>query len=180
MAFFDEPEHETDELTEVLENDVEILNGASIEMLGPYIEGIFGILAAIGFSLYEERDFFLYCLPAYPVLIFAAYMMWKYQKGIIIFSEEHKEEADDFATEMIVNYQTSQSFGFIDPFVEKYTKILKKDSMRTRSSNLCVGMLFGLAEGCFIASFAYLFYVGIWFTQDNFNEEENGFDVEAD
>lgn len=32
----------------------------------------------------------------------------------------------------------------------------------------------------FIASFAYLFYIGIWFTQENFDEEENGFLVEAD
>lgn len=52
--------------------------------------------------------------------------------------------------------------------------------MRTKSSNLCIGFLFGLAEGCFIATFAYLFYIGIWFTQVNFNEDENGFDVEAD
>lgn len=43
-----------------------------------------------------------------------------------------------------------------------------------------VGFMFGLAEGCFIATFAYLFYIGVWFTQDNFNEENNGFDVEAD
>jgi hypothetical protein len=55
--------------------------------------------------------------------------------------------------------------------------MLEKNSMRVKCANLCIGFMFGLAEGCFIATFAYLFYIGIWFTDDNFNETENGFDV---
>lgn len=107
IAFFDEDEHSTEKLCEVLEDDVELLNGASFEMIGPILEGLCGVAVAIGISLTEERDFFVYCIPAYPVLILSSLMMWKYQKGLIVHSEKYVEEADDFSTEMICNYQTA-------------------------------------------------------------------------
>jgi ABC-type multidrug transport system fused ATPase/permease subunit len=118
IGFFDEDEHSTEKLCAILENDVEILNGAGIESIGPILEGLFGILAGIGFALYEERDFFLYCIPAYPVLIASSYMMWRYQKGLVISSEKYMEAAHEFSTEMIINYQTSQSFGYVDKLVD--------------------------------------------------------------
>lgn len=100
------------------------MNGASVEIIGPFIEGFFAIAAAVVFSVYEERDFFLYCLPAYPTIIYASFMMWKYQKGLTVYPEDEMEEANDYTTEMIVNYQTSQSFGYTDRLVEKYKTML--------------------------------------------------------
>lgn len=90
------------------------------------------------------------------------------------------EYAYEFTTEMITNYQTAQSFGFPEIMVEKYKKMLIQHKTKNRCKNLWIGFGFGLAEGCFIASFAYLFWAGVAFLQDNFNEDENKFDVEAD
>lgn len=100
-------------------------------MIGPVLEGITGVVVAIVISLTEERDFFIYCIPAYPVLFLSSWMMWKYQKGIIVHSEKYVEDADDFSTEMIVNYQTAQSFGFTDELCKKYEQMLRKNSSRT-------------------------------------------------
>lgn len=72
--------------------------------MGPIIEGMFAIIAAVVFSVLEERDFFIWTLPAYPVLILSSYMMWKYQKGITVYSHSFMDEANEFTTEMIVNY----------------------------------------------------------------------------
>ena len=180
IGFFDEDKHTTEYLTEILQDDVEILNGVSVEAVGPYIEAFCGVATAVALSLTEERDFFVWCLPGYPVLMASSYMMWKYQKGLIVHAEDQLEDADDYTTEMILNYQTAQSFGFPGMLVTKYERMLLKHSRKNRCTNFCVGFMFGLAEGCFIATFAYLFWAGVKFTQDNFNEENIGFDVEAD
>ena len=64
--------------------------------------------------------------------------------------------------------------------VQKYSKMLLEYKTKNRCKNLWVGFGFGLAEGCFIASFAYLFWAGTAFLMDYFNEDENKFEVEAD
>jgi len=41
--------------------------------------------------------------------------------------------------------------------------------------NMTIGFFFGLAEGIFIATFAYLFYYGGKLLDDSFDEEEYDF-----
>jgi hypothetical protein len=50
QSFFEQPEHEVDYLTGVLQDDTEVLNGAGIEKLGPWVEGAFSLVAAIVIS----------------------------------------------------------------------------------------------------------------------------------
>lgn len=53
--------------------------------------------------------------------------------------------------------------------------------MKTKPVNMTIGFMFGLAEGLFIATFAYLFYYGGKLIDDSFDEEENDFiDITAD
>lgn len=76
IGFFDEDKFSSEYLCEVLQDDVAILNGVSVEALGPYIEAACGLIIAVALSLREEMDFFVWCLPGYPILMLSSYMMW--------------------------------------------------------------------------------------------------------
>jgi len=63
----------------------------------------------------------------------------------------------------------------MEVITKKYEDLLTKNSMRTKPMNMCIGFMFGLAEGLFIATFAYLFYFGGKLLDDSFDDEENDF-----
>ena len=78
IGFFDEDKYTTEYLTDILKDDIPLLNGVSVEVIGPYIEALCGVITALVLSLLEESDFFVWCLPAYPVIMISSYMMWQY------------------------------------------------------------------------------------------------------
>ena len=107
IAFFETDGNETEKLIEILADDCEKLNGASIESIGPYLEAICAIMTGLALCIYEERDMLLYCIPAFPLFIYSSYFMWRYQSGLYYSSDAHMDEINEFSNEMISNFQTA-------------------------------------------------------------------------
>lgn len=124
IAFFETEGRDTQQLTEVLENDCEMLNGASIEALGPIVEASSAIAMGLILCIYEERDMLIYCIPAFPLFIYSSYFMWRYQQGLYYSSDAFVDEINDFSNEMIANFKTAQSFGHMDKILKKYEDLL--------------------------------------------------------
>jgi len=167
LAFFEQEKHDVGYLVGVLQDDAELLNGASIEKLGPWVEGFCSIVAAIIIAAVFCPEQMIACVLCLPVLVVCSRTMWAYQKGLTRQATAFAGEAAQLSQEMIKNFRTVQSLGHEEEIIKKYEDYLAQNLTQTKRANLWTGLFFGIAEGLFIFTFAVLFLVGGYVIKSN-------------
>lgn len=77
LEFFDKTENSSGNLAGLLSNDINEINGVSIEMIIMLIFGFISIVTASIFALVLHWKIGLYGLIAFPVSIFLLYKMYR-------------------------------------------------------------------------------------------------------
>jgi ABC-type multidrug transport system fused ATPase/permease subunit len=78
QSFFEHPKYDVEYLTSVLQDDTEVLNGTSIEKLGPWVEGTVAVIGAIVISAVFCWQQMIVCVLCLPVLVVCSRTMWRY------------------------------------------------------------------------------------------------------
>ena len=85
------------------------------------------------------------CLAVSPLLIFGSMLEMQMQQGLTNDTNEQMKEANLLCADSINNFQTVQSFGHEDMFVEKYRSIVFPIVAANKFTQLKAGFVFGLS-----------------------------------
>lgn len=160
IGWFDLQENQSSVLTSAMAQESAIINGASSESLGPYVEGMCAVIGGlvIGFIFcWQESLIMLGCIP---LIVFGQMMGMEFQKGLSGEVNEKEKAANLVIGDAINNLKTVQSFGYENLIVKQYLGILEPIYNATRMKHIKAGIAFGFSQFIVYGVFAGLFFLG--------------------
>lgn len=106
IGFFDLRENHASVLTSSMAEDTGLINGASTEMLDPYIDAIFSLFGGLGLGFYFCWQMSLVCLALTPIMTLGQYVGAKQMKGQTDSQKEEQDSANILCGDSILNFKT--------------------------------------------------------------------------
>jgi ATP-binding cassette subfamily B (MDR/TAP) protein 1 len=138
VAWFDSKDKATGVLSNVLSEDITLLNGLSTESISIILESLFTIIIGIALSLYFSWRMALITLAMIPLVMLGGLISNKLtakargatsgvaEKNIDAGQTDNYKESNALLSDLIMNYRTVISFGpkNIEYLMSKYNQLL--------------------------------------------------------
>ena len=160
LGWFDDRDHGTGILTNIMAQETSLINGACTESIGPQVEAGVAMLLGLGIGFYYCWQESVVCLVLAPILMIGQGLGVLFSKGLALDSAELMKEANLLCADAIVNFKTVQSFGHEQAIYDKYTKLLAPIHTLSIKGNLKAGFAFGLSQLGQYFVFAAMFFAG--------------------
>lgn len=185
LAWFDNKDRAPGILSNVLSEDVTLLNGLTTEVIALLVESFLALVIGMIISLIYSWQIALVSIAVSPTVIFGGIMMsriqWKQRNmaGNTDRKEKGKqdpyEESNALLSDMIMNYRTVISFGDknINKVMDKYEKLLEEPNrIGVRNAHIA-GFYFGYSQMIRFIFVGFVFYIGSIFIYDKGQNPKN-------
>ena len=124
IGWFDRKENAPGELTSVLAEQAQIINGVSAEGLASQMEAFCSLFVAVVIGFIYSWPIAFVSMCCIPFMLFGFYMSGTVQSGISEKKDALCKEANILAGDSIANYKTVASFANEDQLVKEYAALL--------------------------------------------------------
>lgn len=171
IGWFDHRENGVSVLTSAMAEDTSLINGVSVDSLGPQVEGMGAMLVGLGIGFYYCWQEALVCLAVSPVMMIGNALNMKLQAGLSEENNEQKKESDLLCGDAINNFKTVQSFGYENLILANYMKMVEPMFKKSKSVHIQSGVAFGMSQFALYVVFAAMFWAGAEIIKANTNED---------
>lgn len=153
-SWFDRKDRAPGVLSNILSEDITLLNGLTTEYLALLVEGVLILLVGIILSFSYSWRTGLVCIALSPIILFGAFMMQrvnvKQRTGVKSKDEELEDpyaQSNALLSDMLMNYRTVISFGQknVEMMITKYSDLLEEPRRKSIRGAHLAGFFFGFS-----------------------------------
>jgi ATP-binding cassette, subfamily B (MDR/TAP), member 1 len=169
LAWFDRKDRAPGILSNVLSEDIAILNGMTTEHLAILIEAYGGVIIGAAISLFYNWKMGLITCLFVPFISLGGVLMsrlaWKTKAGKINADEAKKDDPYEMSnallSDILINYRTVIGFGDknVDYLLEKFDSLLEEPRMTGIKQAHYTGFFFGYSQCIRFMFIGIVFYI---------------------
>lgn len=167
IKWFDQPEHNPGNLTDVLASKAQQVNGLASSVIGFNVQNMFTMVSGIIISFIASWRVALINLSFFPVMIVAQYFQMKWMEGYSNYSSQALSDANQIVSESVTNIRTVISFSQKSVIMNAYKQKHKKVESIIRPRAHKAGLALGFSQIVQFVMFAVTFYTGALFYRDH-------------
>lgn len=183
LAWFDRKDRAPGILSNIISEDISILNGMTTEHLGILIEAYGGVIIGAAISLFYNWKMGLITCLFVPFISLGGLMMsrlaWKTKAGKL--NKEESKEADPYEmsnallSDILINYRTVIGFGDknVDYLLEKFDSMLEEPKMTGIRQAHYSGFFYGYSQCIRYLFIGIVFYIAAVFINNYGDDQEN-------